>query len=129
MLKRSKNKKPGLFFLRFLVSFFKLLWFLFIGFWKSLDFFVEFLRGNVKGSHDLLNPKKPKSPALYTPFSVQDIVKGSFDSFEERLLSDSLIMAVVGRRGSGKSALGFRLLENIHAKAKRPVFVLGVKES
>lgn len=38
-----------------------------------------------------------------------------------------MIVAIAGRRGSGKSALGFRILENLYSK-KRPAFVLGVDQ-
>jgi len=67
--------------------------------------------------------QQPKAQASY------ESLEGASEDFEERLFNESLILAIAGRRGSGKSALGFRLLENIHAKAKRPCFALGVKQS
>jgi len=73
--------------------------------------------------------EQPKVPAKYQEFHASNIVKGSIESFERRLLNESLILAIAGRRGSGKSVLGFRLMENIHAKNSRPCFVLGVKQS
>jgi len=73
--------------------------------------------------------EQPKSPAKHDSLLAESVVKGSIDTFESRLLNESLIIAVAGRRGSGKSVLGFRLLENIHAKSSRPCFALGVKQS
>jgi len=73
--------------------------------------------------------RQPKAPAAYAPLTVSSTVKGAVESFEDRLKNESLILAVAGRRGSGKSVLGFRLMENVHAQAKRPCFALGVRQS
>lgn len=72
--------------------------------------------------------KSKEFPAVYSNLNVKEEIEGKYDYFEKKLLKDSLIMAIVGKRGSGKSTLGFRLMENIHAKKKRPCFVLGVKQ-
>ena len=61
-------------------------------------------------------------------FTMVKKIKGDYDSFVKRLANDSLIVLVFGRRGSGKSALGFRILENIHAETKRKCFVLGMEK-
>lgn len=73
--------------------------------------------------------KKFSLPAVYSQLTPKKVIKGNFSEFSERLSSKSLILTIVGKRGSGKSALGFRILENIHAKNKRPCFALGVKQS
>lgn len=70
----------------------------------------------------------PKVDAAYKQLTVKHHAKGDFDDFSHRLLKDSLIVAIAGRRGSGKSATGFRLLENAVAH-NRPAFVLGVKDA
>ncbi len=62
----------------------------------------------------------------YKEFSVVKEVSGGYSA--ERLLHDSLIMLIFGKRGSGKSALGFRILENIHDKTNRKCYVLGVRQ-
>jgi hypothetical protein len=62
---------------------------------------------------------KPKGKAKYSS------LKGA-GSFEEKLHENSLIITIAGKRGSGKSTLGFRLMENIHAKTSRPCYVVGV---
>jgi hypothetical protein len=66
--------------------------------------------------------------AKHTAFHVTKTVSGEMDDFEQQLHKSSLIILIFGKRGSGKSALGFRVMENIHAKKNRPCFVLGVKQ-
>jgi len=73
--------------------------------------------------------QQPKNPASYLALEGSSTEKGSIGDFEDRLRTESLILAIAGRRGSGKSVLGFRLLENIKAKSKRPCFALDVKQS
>lgn len=70
--------------------------------------------------------KKPKSEAACSPLEPQKSQSGSLESFEEKLYSpQSSIGLILGARGSGKSALGMRLLENVHAKAGRKVCAMG----
>lgn len=66
-------------------------------------------------------------PAL-SELVVRKTVSGDVNLLLSKLYNDSLIIAVCGKRGSGKSAFGFRLLENIHAKTGRVAHVLGVKQ-
>jgi len=66
------------------------------------------------------------SKAEYDELKLKKTGMGDYDNFVKKLLEESLIIAVTGKRGSGKSALGFRVMENIQAKAKRPCYVLGV---
>lgn len=77
--------------------------------------------------------RKIKKSASYNieakikPLKASHVSQGDFSSFNRRLENDSLIMLVFGKRGSGKSSLGFRLLENIHSTTKRGCYVLGVE--
>jgi hypothetical protein len=77
---------------------------------------LDFLKPNKKPKKEICNIHHKKT------------VKGYFTDFRKRLDTDSLIISIVGRRGSGKSALGFSLLENISAKTKRRAFVMGVDQ-
>jgi hypothetical protein len=70
-----------------------------------------------------------KIPSKFALLGVVTEVSGSFAEAEQRLLQESLIVLVFGKRGAGKSALGFRLLENIHAKTSRACYVLGVSQT
>ncbi len=69
-----------------------------------------------------------KEPAVFAALEPVSTLKGEFEKFDERIQKTSSIVLIAGRRGSGKSALGFRILENIHASTKRAAYVLGVKQ-
>ncbi|MFA5929987.1 MAG: zonular occludens toxin domain-containing protein [Candidatus Micrarchaeia archaeon] len=73
---------------------------------------------------------KPRTGAVYQPLALQKRLAGNLDEFEGKLLaSKSTIGLVLGARGSGKSALGMRILENIAAKGGRKVCAMGFDES
>jgi hypothetical protein len=61
----------------------------------------------------------------FKAFDVVETVKGDFDTFHSKLLKYSLIMLINGKRGSGKTALGMRLLELFRKKTKRKSYILG----
>jgi hypothetical protein len=66
--------------------------------------------------------------AAYQPFTVQKKSAGDIAEFEKKLSSGSTIGLILGARGSGKSALGMRILENMAAK-NRKVCAMGFDES
>jgi hypothetical protein len=68
-----------------------------------------------------------KKEAELAELKAKTTTSGSFDAFNTRLGTASLIILIAGKRGSGKSALGFRLLENVHAESGRPAAELGVR--
>ncbi len=68
------------------------------------------------------------NPAVFNEFEVSETITGGFSEFTSRLMKNSMIITIAGKRGSGKSTLGFKILENIHAQTKRPCFTLGVKQ-
>ncbi len=70
-----------------------------------------------------------KAAPSFKDFDVNTTVAGDYERFSESLLVKSQIILVFGKRGSGKSALGFRILENIHSKTNRKCFALGVDQS
>lgn len=100
---------------------------------KLLEF-IGFAAGKVHGSarsaHSQykIHKSQPKTPSSYDEIKSVTEVKGSIENFNKHLEKESKIIAIAGKRGSGKSALGFRLMENINVKG-RPCFVLGVKQA
>ncbi|MFC1775041.1 zonular occludens toxin domain-containing protein [Nanoarchaeota archaeon] len=75
------------------------------------------------------NIEVTNTPPQYDELIVSHVEHGDLEDFNETLNTRSQIIIIFGKRGSGKSTLGFRLMENVNAKANRPCFVLGVKQS
>ncbi|HLC69334.1 MAG TPA: hypothetical protein VJH24_05845 [Candidatus Bilamarchaeaceae archaeon] len=92
-----------------------------------LRFLGGFLRTQARKKQ--MEMKKPKTEAVYSEWEVRKTVDGSVASFEEWLFrSKSTIGIILGSRGSGKSALGMRILENLAAQTKKPVCAMGFQE-
>lgn len=70
--------------------------------------------------------KRPRTAAKYTSIKEIKSVKGNPTTFESFLHnSESTIGIILGARGTGKSAIGLKLLENLHAKTSKPVYAIG----
>jgi hypothetical protein len=82
--------------------------------------------GTKKGEE---NKEKTKGKSVYETFSVTKKISGDYKTFEEKLNNESKIILVFGKRGGGKSGLGFKLMENIFSKSKRKCYVLGVEDN
>ena len=64
----------------------------------------------------------------YVPFRTIKGMTGNFQRFEDMLATkDSTIGIILGARGSGKSAFGLKLLENLHAVSGRKIFAMGFR--
>jgi len=73
-------------------------------------------------------PGAKRSKAAYLPLTVQKSTAGDIAEFERRLSSKSTVGLILGARGSGKSALGMRILENMAANGRK-VCAMGFDES
>ncbi|MDO8661584.1 MAG: zonular occludens toxin domain-containing protein [Candidatus Woesearchaeota archaeon] len=91
--------------------------------WKGAKAGISTTSAIAKKAEEKRN--QPQQPAQAIQLTIEKTVKGEFNSFEQRLQKDSLIILIAGRRGSGKSVTGFRILENIHAQTKRPCCAMG----
>jgi hypothetical protein len=73
--------------------------------------------------------KRLKNEPTYGPFEEVHPVHGKFSSFENHLLRNkSTVGIILGARGTGKSAIGIRLLENFAVKTNKKIYALGFKE-
>jgi len=65
----------------------------------------------------------------YDELKVVDTIKGDYETWKKKLLtSESQIGIILGSRGSGKTAVGVRLLENIYSKNHSKCFAMGFKK-
>ncbi|MEM4271786.1 MAG: zonular occludens toxin domain-containing protein [Candidatus Pacearchaeota archaeon] len=142
-----KKKSPLLFrIIKYVISgILMIIWFILSGIiwviWKIISLIFKSAKKAIKESakegsenKEISKTKKRRKgfiankKAMFEPFVVLDKVSGDYALSERRLHNDSIIALIFGKRGSGKSALGFRLLENIANKTNRKCFVLGVDE-
>ena len=76
----------------------------------------------------ILLKQKPQAKPAYD--SLQEIkrLRGDYTSFEQKLLNNkSTIGLILGARGTGKSAIGMRLLENFASKTGKKLYALGFR--
>ena len=91
---------------------------------------LKFLPG--KNVSEIVEKKKSSSEIQAKHVSLQEIKNntGTLVEFEKGLLENkSTIGIILGARGTGKSAIGMRLLENFKAKTNKDIYALGFKES
>lgn len=99
----------------------------FRGLGKAAAFLAKKSYNTIKKQKAKLNPvykKPPKAEQL----EIIKSISGDYKITNDRLHKDSVIALVFGKRGSGKSSLGFRLLENIHSRTQRKCYVLGINQ-
>lgn len=83
---------------------------------------------NISKKNKVLNKRKSLI-AKYEEFKVIQEIDGSYKKWiQEVCNSDSQIGIVLGSRGSGKTAFGIKLLENIQSKCKKKCYAMGFKE-
>lgn len=66
------------------------------------------------GFFDFFKPRKEKE----IDFDLIEKVAGNYEDFKDRLKNSSLIILITGKRGSGKTALGFKMLDVLAGKRK-----------
>ena len=104
------------------------------GLWKGSSYLVQKgrkYRAEKAAQREVLFKEKqrPKVEAAYSNVSEVKSLQGAFASFESKLLHNkSTIGLILGARGTGKSALGMRLLENVAAKTDKKVYAMGFQQ-
>ncbi|MBR9698828.1 hypothetical protein GOV09_00020 [Candidatus Woesearchaeota archaeon] len=82
------------------------------------------VRGGVKKAK--VKQKRQKRIAHYETFKIIQTINGDFAKWEKHVQkSDSVIGIILGARGTGKTAFGIKLLENIYSQTKRKCFAMG----
>lgn len=76
-----------------------------------------------------IEKKKPQTKAKYNKLKELKHKKGKISDFENKLYKNkSTVGLILGARGTGKSAIGMRLLENFKSKTSKKIYALGFKE-
>src|SRR3989344_642635 len=88
--------------------------------------FLIFIVMKLKMSKSKIRLFASKSKAVYEPLVTVQSQKGDLKDFEENLYKkDSSVGLILGARGSGKSALGMKILENVASKTDKHICVIG----
>ena len=109
--------------------------------WKSLWFILKIPYYIIMGIYNLIKwaynlskknkviNKRESLTVKYEEFKVIKEINGDYKKWVQEVYnSDSQIGIVLGSRGSGKTAFGIKLLENVHAKSKKKCYAMGFKE-
>lgn len=76
----------------------------------------------------ILLKQKPQTKPAYDSLLEIKKLRGDYTAFEQKLLTNkSTIGLILGARGTGKSAIGMRLLENFATKTGKKLYALGFK--
>lgn len=81
---------------------------------------------NKKAKQVKVKKERKSKLATYEQFTALQKNKGDYIAWEKKLQqSDSTIGIILGARGTGKTAFGMKLLENIYAKKKTQCYAMG----
>jgi len=76
-----------------------------------------------------LERKRRRMGAKYEEFKVVRIIEGDYSVWIDGVAkSDSQIGIILGARGTGKTAFGVKLLENLYSKYGKKCFAMGFKK-
>ena len=84
---------------------------------------------NIKILNILRSFREKKDSELYVPFESIKKDKGSYEDFYDKIKNNSLIILIVGKRGSGKTSLGMKFLEFFHKETNRKRYTLGYENT
>ncbi len=72
---------------------------------------------------------RPKVEPKFDPLLEVKNKKGDLNKFDNKIFSNkSTIGLILGARGTGKSAIGMRLLENYRSKTNKEIYAMGFKK-
>jgi len=126
MVKKRKRKGNRIFkALGFLaLHLLKLPWYLY----KGIRYITH--KGEVAVKKARTRKKRSSMPVRFEDFIVLQKDSGDYADWRKTVFtSDSKIGIILGARGTGKTAIGVKLLENFHTKTRRKCFAMGFSES
>ena len=131
--RKAENKESLALYLikQLFIGVFKITYFIVLGVFlliRSIGrfFYRNFFRPARKKASKRIRKAVAKPGKNYEEFSLIDSLSGSFRKWESKVLrQDSSIGIIIGARGSGKSAFGMKMLENVHYKTEKRCFAIG----
>lgn len=106
---------------------YRLLKWLVFSIWAAMTLLLRFGKQTTsaaKAAH--AESKRPQNKPEFSPLEEVEPFDGVLSAFENHLYSKkSTIGLILGARGSGKSALGMRILENVANKTGRKAYAMG----
>lgn len=131
MAKRRKKKKS--IFLKLAKGIYLLFKYIGIGIYYifkysylGIKYIYKKLRKEKTPDNKNIKKGKIKSKPQRETFKVLKDMKGSFKDFENKILTArSTIGIILGARGTGKSAIGMKLLEDFKLKTNKKVYAMG----
>jgi len=128
---KQKNKKHLRTFLKFLLKVifyypFKFLWYILTKIVTTIYVFIKNKYSTHKQTTLQTKANQSRTHTTYEPFHELKSLKGTLPEFEQKILHNkSTIGIILGARGTGKSALAMRLVENIIAKTNKHAYAMG----
>ena len=129
MANKKRKKKTNFFIIiwKIVLFFLKGIYGIFLGIFLLIKWIISLLK---KEKEKQIGKKKerdrPKIEAKYSGFDEIKSLKGDLIDFDEKVIEGkSTVGLILGARGSGKSATGLRLVENIKAKTNKKIYAMG----
>jgi hypothetical protein len=120
---KKKEDDNLIYFWQFLWFILKIPYYIIKGFYNLIMW-----RRNISNKNRVLRKRKVLT-SRYEEFKIIKEINGNYKKWMQDVLkSDSQIGIVIGSRGSGKTAFGIRLLENVYSKSKKKCYAMGFKE-
>ncbi len=100
-----------------------------IPYYAGKGIYYVFKKTENKIEEGKIEMKRESIKAIYKDFKVINSEKGDYKKWIDQVYnSDSKIGIIIGARGTGKTAFGMKLLENVYAKKKERCYAMGFHE-
>jgi hypothetical protein len=124
---KTSNEKPKVTFFSVLVKI--LIFIVKIPYFIVSGIYSLFVKAKEVTEKTTIKKKKEKMLANYEQFKLIETTAGDFFKWETKTIgAESKIGIILGARGSGKTAIGIKFLENVYAKTKEKCYAMGFKE-
>jgi hypothetical protein len=71
--------------------------------------------------------RKPEKP--FRDLEIAETRRGDYEKFRKKMLDSSIIMLITGKRGSGKTSLGMKLLELFRNSGSRECYIVNYRKT